>query len=143
MEPNGDAFIATNGSDLIRLDGATVTTERLGVAAKGVHLMHFALDAAGSAAYVSSCGKTPSVHRLDLATRDLRRTRTGGYCGEVLGVVGDRYAALGATRVGPAGSATSPTYRLRLVDLEQGGAGIPLGQGTVQAVFADPGSGAE
>jgi hypothetical protein len=142
-EPTGDAFIATNGSGLIRLDGPTTATEPLGVPAAGVHVMHFALNAAGSAAYVSSCGNTPSIHRLDLATRELRRTRTGDYCGEVLGVVGDRYAALGATRVGPAGFPTSPTYRLRLVDLEQGGAGVALGQGMVQAVLADPGSRAD
>jgi hypothetical protein len=137
-EPNGDAFIATNGSDLIRLDGAMTATEPIEVPADGVHLMHFALNAAGSAAYVSSCGNTPSVHRLDIETRDLRRTRTGDYCGEVLGVVGDRYAALGATRVDPAGFPTSPTYRLRLVDLEHGGAGIALGQGMVQAVLPIP-----
>jgi len=137
-EPNGDAFIATNGSDLIRLDGAMTATEPFKVPADGVHLMHFALNAAGSAAYVSSCGNTPSVHRLDLETRELRRTRTGDYCGEVLGVVGDRYAALGAARVEPAGFPISPTYRLRLVDVEQGGTGIALGQGVVQAVLPIP-----
>ena len=136
VEASGDGFIATNGADLIRLEDPS---EPLGADAFGVHVMHFALDDTGSG-YVSSCGNAPAVHALDLASGALRKTETGPYCGEVFGVVRSRYLALGSTRTDSDGFPVSPAYRLRLIDVQRGGAGTPLGKGVVQSVRADPGS---
>ncbi|MDQ2676543.1 MAG: hypothetical protein M3Y34_07010, partial [Actinomycetota bacterium] len=135
VEAHRGGFIAATGADLIELDEAT---EPLGARADNMHLMQFGLDE--GAAYVASCGERPAVHRTELATGSLRRTETGGYCGEVLGVVDGRYLALGSTPADRYGFPATTTYRLRLIDLDRGGAGTPLGDGVVRAVLADPGA---
>jgi hypothetical protein len=138
----GNSFIATTGADLVRVDAATGTTQELDPRAEDVHLMSFALDERGSSAYISACGDPPSVNRLDLDTGELHVVPSGGECGDLLGVVAGRYAAL-AVAPGGAGELADPeAVRLRQIDLKEGGPSKPLGQSAPQAVMVEVGDAA-
>jgi hypothetical protein len=125
VESFGAGFIATTGSDVLEVGWDGDIVRRLQVKARLVHLMNFALDAGRSLLYVSSCGRRPAIHRLDLARGGLRVLPSGRFCGEPLAVYGDRFLVLAAAHVDEAGVA-GDIEGLRLVDLEHPGAGTPL-----------------
>ena len=134
-----DSFIATTGSGLVRIDSDTGATEDLDPRAEGVHLMNFALNGRGSAAYVGACGDHPSVNRLDLVTRELEVVPIGKDCGELLGVASGRYAAL-AVAPGAEGEIVDPeASRLIQIDLEAVTSSKPLGRASPLAVMVEVG----
>jgi hypothetical protein len=136
-EAVGDSFIATTGSGLVRVDATSGKAQELDPRAEDVHLMSFALDEQGSAAYVSACGDPPSVNRLDLATGELRVAPSGDECGDLLGVMSGRYAALAVAPGGAAEVVDPEAVRLRQVDLEEDGSSKALGQNAPQAVMVE------
>jgi hypothetical protein len=131
-EPDGDGFIATTGSDLIRLDAASGKGDQLDPKAGFVHLMQFAAGAEGRSVYIGSCGGETSVNGLNVETGKLRQVPAGDACGDVLAVAEDRYVAFAP--IAGDGSFSS----VRLIALEKGGPGIELSGLPPQAVMADP-----
>ena len=130
-EPDGDGFVATTGSDLIRLDAAPRDQEQLDPRAELVHLMQLGIGAGGRAVYVGSCKGGATVNRLDAERGEVAIVPAGEVCGDVLSVVRDRYVALAPVTDGVPSS-------LRLIDLGEGGPGIQLSGLPPQAVMADP-----
>jgi hypothetical protein len=133
-EAVGNSFIATTGTDLVRVDAASGATRELDPHAEDVHLMSFAVDERGSSAYISACGHPPSVNRLDLETGELHILPSGGECGDLLGVVAGRYAALA---VAPGELFDPEAVRLRQVDLREGGTSKPLGRSAPLSVIVE------
>ena len=139
VEPFGAGFLATTGSDVVEVGWDGDIVRRLQVKAHLVHLMNFALDAGRSLLYVSSCGRRPAIHRLDLERGGLRVLPSGGFCGEPLAVYGDRFLVLAAAHVDEAGVA-GDIEGLRLVDLEHPGGGkhLPGSVLSQDALFVGP-----
>jgi hypothetical protein len=88
---------------------------------------------------VSSCGKRPAIHRLDLTGGGLRALPSGRFCGEPLAVQGNRFLVLAAARGDEAGFA-GPTEGLRLLDLDHPGPGkrVPGSGAPQDALFVVP-----
>jgi hypothetical protein len=139
VEPFGAGFLATTGSDMLEVGWNGEVIRRLRVRARLVHLMNFALDADRSLLYVSSCGKRPAIHRLDLTAGGLRVLPSGRFCGEPLAVQGDRFLILAAARVNEAGVPGLPEG-LRLLDFQHPGAGksVPGSAAPQDALFVGP-----
>ena len=134
-EPDGDGFIATTGSNLIRLDPFSGKGDQLDPKAGSVHLMQLAIGSEGRAVYVGSCGEDSTVNRLDLESGKVEVSPAGDVCSDVLAVAQDRYVA-----VSPVFESGVPPS-VRLIDLEKGGPGIELSGLPPQGVMADPPSG--
>jgi hypothetical protein len=125
VEAFGRGFVATTGSDMVELASDGRVVRRLPVKTRHDHLMDFALDADRSLLYVSRCGKRPVIRRVDLTRDRQANLPSGRVCGAPL-AVGGGVLVLNAGRVGRSGYPEGGDQRLRLVDLDHPGAGVPV-----------------
>jgi hypothetical protein len=132
-------FLSATGTDhLLELGRDARLVRRLPVRARKTHLMDFAEDADRRLAYVSSCGRRPTIQRLDLARGRRQTVPSGAFCGRPLTVHADRYLILDADRVGRLGYPRTSPDGLRVLDLRKPGGGrrvpLPPSTGVLDAV---------
>jgi hypothetical protein len=134
----GAGFIgATGGNDLLELDRRGHGVGRPGVRKNTSHLMDFAVDDDRRHVYVSACARRATIQRFDLEQGSREDVPSGAFCGSPLAISGGRFLFLAAGRVTKSGYPSPRTKELRLVDLEERGAGrrIPRSASPVDAVI--------
>jgi hypothetical protein len=133
----GAGFVGTTGTnDLLELDRGGHRIRRLRVRENNSHLMDFALNDDRRHLYVSACARRPTIQRFDLERGRLGTVPSGAVCGRPLAIYGNRFLLLAALRGNKSGYPTTTTEELRLLDLEERGAGrrVPRSASPVDAV---------